>query len=309
MQVGLIGLGRMGYNLALNMRDKGHQVVAFNRSPEKVRQIEAEGGITGAYTLEELVQKLAPPRTIWMMIPAGEAVEETIRRLTPLLSRGDLLIDGGNSFYQDTLRRAEQLRPTGIHFMDVGTSGGIEGARHGACTMAGGDDEDFARVEPLLRDISVAQGYIHAGPVGSGHFVKMVHNGIEYGMMQAMGEGFEVLAKGPFSLDLKEVARVWNHGSVIRGWLMELAESAFAKDPRLEAIRGVMHSSGEGLWTAQTALNLGIPAPIIALSVMMRYRSEQDESFAGKVVAALRNEFGGHAVEKAPGKEPGPASH
>ncbi|MBE3574257.1 MAG: decarboxylating 6-phosphogluconate dehydrogenase [Firmicutes bacterium] len=309
MQVGLIGLGRMGYNLALNMRDKGHQVVAFNRSPEKVRQIEAEGGITGAYTLEELVQKLAPPRTIWMMIPAGEAVEEMIRRLTPLLSRGDLLIDGGNSFYQDTLRRAEQLRPTGIHFMDVGTSGGIEGARYGACTMAGGDDEDFARVEPLLRDISVAQGYIHAGPVGSGHFVKMVHNGIEYGMMQAMGEGFEVLAKGPFSLNLKEVARVWNHGSVIRGWLMELAESAFAKDPRLEAIRGVMHSSGEGLWTAQTALNLGIPAPIIALSVMMRHRSEQDESFAGKVVAALRNEFGGHAVEKAPGKEPGPASH
>lgn len=298
MEIGLAGLGRMGYNLALNLRDKGHRVVAWNRTASKVEQIEKEG-VTGAYSLPELVAKLTPPRIIWLMLPAGPVVDEIMDQLVPLLSPGDILIDGGNSFYRDTLRRAEKLAPTGIRFVDVGTSGGIEGARHGACTMCGADDDVFPTIEPLLRDISVPGGYLHCGPVGSGHFVKMVHNGIEYGMLQAMGEGFEILAHGPFQLNLKEVARVWNHGSVIRGWLMELMERAFAKDPRLDKIRGVMHSSGEGLWTVQTALDLGIPVPVIGLSLFMRYRSEQEDTFAGKVVAALRNEFGGHKVEEA----------
>lgn len=298
MEVGLIGLGRMGYNLALNMRDKGHRVVAWNRTLSKVQEIEQEG-VTGAYSLEELVSKLAHPRTIWLMVPAGPVVDEMIEKLVPLLSPGDLIVDGGNSNYKDTLRRAERLQPTGIRFADVGTSGGVEGARNGACTMCGADDDVFPQIEPLLRDISVPNGYLHCGAVGSGHFVKMVHNGVEYGMLQAIGEGFEILAQGPFQLNLKEVARVWNNGSVIRGWLMELMERAFAKDPRLDKIRGIMHSSGEGLWTVQTALDLGIPVPVIGLSLFMRYRSEQEDTFAGKVVAALRNEFGGHKVEGA----------
>ncbi len=297
MEIGLIGLGRMGFNLALNMRDKGHRVVAYNRSPDKTRKAEQEG-LTGAYSLQELVNKLTPPRVVWLMVPAGSPVDEMIDQLTPLLAAGDILIDGGNSFYQDTLRRAPAIQAKGINFVDVGTSGGIEGARNGACTMIGASDEIFARLEPLFRDISVPNGYLHTGPNGTGHFVKMVHNGIEYGMLQAIGEGFEILDKSQFKLNYREIARVWNHGSVIRGWLMELMERAFSKDAHLEGIRGVMHSSGEGLWTAQTALELGVPAPIITNSVFMRYRSEQEESFAGKVVAALRNEFGGHQVEK-----------
>ncbi|MCL4514723.1 MAG: decarboxylating 6-phosphogluconate dehydrogenase [Firmicutes bacterium] len=297
MEIGLVGLGRMGFNLARNMRDKGHRVVAYNRTAEKTRQAEQEG-ITGAYSLGELVDKLTPPRVVWLMVPAGPPVDEMIAQLVPLLSKGDTLIDGGNSFYKDTLRRAPAVQATGVNFVDVGTSGGIEGARNGACTMIGASDEIFARLELLFRDISVPDGYLHTGPNGTGHFVKMVHNGIEYGMLQAIGEGFELLSKSPFTLNYREIAGVWDHGSVIRGWLMELMERAFGKDARLEGIRGVMHSSGEGLWTAQTALELGVPAPVITESVFMRFRSEQEDSFAGKVVAALRNEFGAHQVEK-----------
>lgn len=297
MEIGLVGLGRMGFNLALNMRDKGHRVVAYNRTAEKTRKAEQEG-ITGAYSLRELVDKLTPPRVVWLMVPAGPPVDELINQLVPLLSKGDTLIDGGNSFYKDTLRRSPVVQAKGVNFVDVGTSGGIEGARNGACTMIGASDEIFARLEPLFRDISVPDGYLHTGPNGTGHFVKMVHNGIEYGMLQAIGEGFELLSKSPFTLNYREIARVWDHGSVIRGWLMELMERAFGKDARLEGIRGVMHSSGEGLWTAQTALELGVPAPVITESVFMRFRSEQEDSFAGKVVAALRNEFGAHQFEK-----------
>ncbi len=297
MEIGLVGLGRMGFNLALNMRDKGHRVVAYNRTAEKTRKAEQDG-ITGAYSLRELVDKLTPPRVVWLMVPAGPPVDELINQLVPLLSKGDTLIDGGNSFYKDTLRRSPVVQAKGVNFVDVGTSGGIEGARNGACTMIGASDEIFARLEPLFRDISVPDGYLHTGPNGTGHFVKMVHNGIEYGMLQAIGEGFELLSKSPFTLNYREIARVWDHGSVIRGWLMELMERAFGKDARLEGIRGVMHSSGEGLWTAQTALELGVPAPVITESVFMRFRSEQEDSFAGKVVAALRNEFGAHQFEK-----------
>lgn len=297
MKIGLVGLGKMGYNLALNMLSHGHTVVAYNRTPDKTKNIEKEGAI-GAYSLEEMVEKLEKRRVVWLMVPAGQVVDDIIDKLLMLLDKNDIIIDGGNSNYKDTLRRYEKIKSNGIDFVDIGTSGGIEGARYGVCAMVGAEDEVFKYIEPLLKDISVENGYLHTGRNGSGHFVKMVHNGIEYGMMQAMGEGFEILQKSGFDLDLKEIARVWNHGSVIRGWLMELMENAFKKDPKLETIKGVMHSSGEGLWTAQTALELGVPAPIITNSVFMRYRSEQEDTFAGKVVAALRNEFGGHAVEK-----------
>ncbi|ADD02235.1 MULTISPECIES: phosphogluconate dehydrogenase (NAD(+)-dependent, decarboxylating) [Thermoanaerobacter] len=297
MKVGLIGLGRMGFNLALNIKDHGHEVVAYNRSPEKIKEAE-KAGIKGAYTIEDLVKNLERRRIIWLMVPAGDPVDEMIEKLVPLLEEHDIIIDGGNSYYKDTLRRYEMLKEKGIDFVDVGTSGGIEGARHGACTMIGAEDEVFKYIEPLIRDISAENGYLHTGKNGSGHFAKMVHNGIEYGMMQAIGEGFEVLEKSQFDFDLKEVARVWSHGSVIRGWLMELMEKAFEKDPKLSGIKGIMHSSGEGLWTVEEALNLKVPVPVIAQSLFMRYRSEQEDTFAGKVVAALRNEFGGHAVEK-----------
>lgn len=297
MKIGLIGLGRMGFNLALNMRDHGHEVVAYNRSHEKTKEAEKHG-LIGAYSIEELVKKLDGRRVIWLMVPAGNPVDEMIERIAPLLKGHDIIIDGGNSHYKDTLRRYEMLKAKGIDFVDIGTSGGIEGARNGACMMVGAQDEVFEFIEPLIRDISVENGYLHTGKNGSGHFVKMVHNGIEYGMLQAIGEGFEVLERSQFDLNFKEVARVWNHGSVIRGWLMELMERAFKKDPKLEKIKGVMHSSGEGLWTVQEALELKVPVPVIAESLFMRYRSEQEDTFAGKVVAALRNEFGGHEVEK-----------
>lgn len=297
MQIGLIGLGRMGYNLALNMRDHGHEVIAYNRTADKVKEAEKEG-ITGAYSIEELVNKLNGRRIIWIMVPQGKPVDDMIATLLPLLNKHDILIDGGNSFYKDTLRRYEELKAKEIDFVDIGTSGGISGARYGACTMIGAEEEVFKILEPLVKDISVEKGYLHTGRNGSGHFVKMIHNGVEYGMMQAIGEGFEILEKSQFDLDYEKVARVWNNGSVIRGWLMELAEKAFSKDAELDAIKGVMYSSGEGLWTVQEALELKVPTPVIAESLMMRYRSEQEDTFTGKVVAALRNEFGGHAVKK-----------
>ncbi|TDA65817.1 MAG: decarboxylating 6-phosphogluconate dehydrogenase [Clostridia bacterium] len=301
MQVGLVGLGRMGFNLALNMVDHGHQVVAYNRSPEKTREA-GKFGVTGVHSLEELVAKLLPRRVVWLMLPAGEAVEETVQALAGLLSRGDIIIDGGNSHYRDTRRRYQELADRGLHLADSGTSGGIEGARRGICAMVGADADTFSYLEPLFADLSLPAGYLHTGPTGSGHFVKMVHNGIEYGMLEALGEGFEILARGPFDLDLAEVARVLAHGSVIRGWLVELLAGALAANPRLEGIKDVVHSSGEGLWTAKTALDLGIPAPVITASVFARYRSEQAESLAAKVIAALRHEFGAHPVESpAPG--------
>lgn len=297
MKLGIIGLGRMGYNLALNAREHGHHVVVFNRTLEKVKEAEKEG-LIGAYSIEELVKKLEGRRVIWLMVPAGNSVDETIDKLVPLLSKQDIIIDGGNSNYKDTLRRYNYLKSKGIDFVDIGTSGGIEGARNGACTMIGAETEVFEFLEPFIKDISIENGYLHTGANGSGHFVKMVHNGIEYGMMQAIGEGFEILEKSQFSLDFEKVAKVWNHGSVIRGWLMELTENAFRKDPQLDAIKGVMYSSGEGLWTVQEALELKVPAAVITQSLLMRYRSEQEDTFTGKVVAALRNEFGGHATKK-----------
>lgn len=297
MKLGMVGLGKMGYNLVLNLMENGHEVVANDINEEAMQKIKAEGAEIAA-DYKTMVDMLPKPRVIWLMIPAGDLIDQVIEKFTPYLEEGDILIDGGNSNYKDTLRRAEKLSASGIQFMDVGTSGGMEGARNGACTMIGGDAEVFAYVEPIFKDISIEKGYLYTGKVGSGHFLKMVHNGIEYGMMQAIAEGFEILEKSPFDYDYKEVSRVWNHGSVIRSWLMELMENAFSKEPKLESIKGVMHSSGEGKWTVETALDLQTAAPVIALSLMMRYRSLEDDTFTGKVVAALRNEFGGHAVER-----------
>lgn len=297
MKIGLIGLGKMGFNLARNIKSHQHDVVAFDLNQEAVQSIQ-QYGIQTAPTLEALTSALTPRRVIWMMIPSGKPVDLTLQQLIPHLTKGDIIIDGGNSNYKETIQRAAMLREHGIHYLDSGTSGGTSGALEGVCTMIGGDQEAFAYVEPLFKDISVDNGYLYCGQSGSGHFVKMVHNGIEYGMMQSIAEGFEVMQKSNFNLDLKEVARVWNHGSVVRSWLMELTENALKKDPGLESIKGIMHSSGEGKWTLETALEQQTATPVIALSLLMRYRSLSDDTFSGKVVAALRNEFGGHAVEK-----------
>ena len=298
MEIGLIGLGKMGYNLGMNMLGKEHSVVAFDVNSENVEKIVGEGA-KGASSIAELVKGLEKPRVVWVMVPAGDITEKVVRELSGLLEEEDIVIEGGNSHYKDTMRRHDELAEKGIFFFDCGTSGGMEGARHGVCTMVGGDAEAFKVIEPLFKDISVENGYLYTGKGGSGHFLKMVHNGIEYGMMQAIAEGFDILEKSPFEYDYQAVSKVWNNGSVIRSWLMELMENAFSKEAKLEGIKGVMHSSGEGKWTVETALDLQAAAPVIALSLMMRYRSLETDTFAGKVVAALRNEFGGHAVEKA----------
>lgn len=297
MNIGLVGLGKMGFNLAENLMDHNHTVTAFDVNEEAGQKFNEIGG-TYVQSLETLVQSLEAPRVIWLMVPAGKITIQTIETLKGLLSADDILIDGGNSHYKEAIEFAEELKEQGIHFMDVGTSGGTSGARNGACMMIGGNKEAFARIEPFINDICVEGGYLYTGEAGSGHFLKMIHNGIEYGMMAAIAEGFEVLEKSNYDYDYEKVAHVFNNGSVIRSWLMELTENAFSKDPKLDTIKGVMHSSGEGKWTVETALELGTAVPVTALSLMMRYRSQEDDTFTGKVVAALRNEFGGHAVER-----------
>ncbi|MGD6818861.1 phosphogluconate dehydrogenase (NAD(+)-dependent, decarboxylating) [Metabacillus sp. 84] len=298
MKIGLIGLGKMGYNLALNMKEHGYGVVANDVSSEALQSIRAEG-VETADSIQMLAEKLPSPRIIWMMVPAGEITEQVLAEVSGYLGDGDIVIDGGNSNYKDTIRRGTELKEKGVYFVDCGTSGGTEGARNGICTMIGAETKAFAQVEGLFRDLSVENGYLHAGKPGSGHFLKMVHNGVEYGMMQSIAEGFEILDKSDFDYDYKEVSRVWNNGSVIRSWLMELMENAFSKDPELSGIRGVMNSSGEGKWTVEAALDFQASAPVIAMSLFMRYRSQENDTFHGKVVSALRNEFGGHAVVKA----------
>lgn len=295
MEIGIVGLGKMGFNLALDLLDHKHEVAAFDVAKESVQNIEKEGA-KGAYSIEELVSKLPERKVVWVMVPAGEITEGVITELESLLGKDDIIIDGGNANYKESLARSARLAEKGIHFLDVGTSGGTDGARNGACTMVGGNKDAFSYVEEIFKDICVEKGYLYTGESGSGHFLKMVHNGIEYGMMQAMAEGFDVLEKSPYDYDYKEVARVWNNGSVIRSWLMELIENAFSKDPKLEGLKGIMQSSGEGKWTVETALDYQVATPVIALSLMMRYRSLEDDTFSGKVVAALRNEFGGHSV-------------
>lgn len=290
MKVGIIGLGKMGLNLALNLIDHNHEVTGHDSQSVNIEN----NKLQVKTSIKDLVQELPIPRKIWLMVPAGKITGEVIDELTPYLAEGDMIIDGGNSNYKDTVARAESLLEKGIYFFDCGTSGGTDGARNGACTMIGGDADKFTEIEPLFKDLSVDNGYLYTGKSGSGHFLKMVHNGIEYGMMQSIAEGFDILNKSDFDYDYEKVAKVWNHGSVIRSWLIELIENAFSKDAKLDDLRGVMNSSGEGKWTVESALDFQVAAPVIALSLMMRYRSQEDDTFSGKVVAALRNEFGGH---------------
>ena len=299
MNLSLIGLGKMGVGLGRNMVAHGYEVVAYDQDPA-VREAARE--------YLRVVDKLRDTKqgsgstVYWLMIPAGKPVDDVLAGLQDVLAPGDLVIDGGNSNYKDTLRRHQELLERGIHFLDVGVSGGTDGALHGCCVMAGGDESVIAQVQALLRDIAVPNGYLHAGPVGSGHFLKMVHNGIEYGMMQSIAEGFDILEKGPFSYDYEQVASVWSHGSVIRGWLMELLIDVFRKDAHLDDIQGIMHSSGEGKWSVETALEYQVAAPIITMSLLARYRSMDADPLAGKIVAALRNQFGGHAIVRKTGE-------
>jgi len=287
MQIGMVGLGRMGANMAERLRRGGHEVIGYDRDP-KVSQVA---------TLSELVAKLNAPRAVWLMVPSGDATEQSIKEVAGLLQPGDLVVDGGNSNFRDSIRRGAELAERGLLFVDAGTSGGIWGLENGYCLMVGGSDEAFARMEPALKALAPEDGYAHVGPVGAGHFTKMVHNGIEYAMLEAYAEGFEILEASTFGLDLHEIARLWNRGSVVRSWLLELAERAFAKDPRLSQLRGYVEDSGEGRWTVLEAINENVPAPTIALSLFRRFASRQADSFAMKVIAALRNEFGGHAVK------------
>ncbi|MGE7307792.1 phosphogluconate dehydrogenase (NAD(+)-dependent, decarboxylating) [Priestia megaterium] len=296
MKVGLIGLGKMGLNLGKNLIDHKHDVVAFDLNTNAVEEIKKYGA-EGTSSLQDLVQSIEKPRVFWIMVP-HPVVDSVIREITPFLSEGDIVVEAGNSHYKESIRRYNQLKEVGVSFMDAGTSGGMEGARDGACYMIGGEPEAWSIVEPIFRDTAVENGYLYAGKAGSGHFLKMIHNGIEYGMMAAIGEGFEVLEKSEFDFDYEKVAKVWNNGSVIRSWLMDLTERAFSKDAKLDEIKGIMHSSGEGKWTVETALDLQAATPVIAMSLLMRYRSLDNDTFTGKVVAALRNEFGGHVVEK-----------
>jgi len=297
VQIAMIGLGRMGMNMVRRLLKGNHQVIAYNRSPNKTDEIVKQGAI-GAYSLPELVEKLSPPRVVWLMLPAGPAIDDHLDQLKDLLSAEDILIDGGNTYYKDDIRRAEMLAKKGIQFLDAGVSGGIWGLEVGYCLMIGGDKKIYEYLEPIFKTLAPEHGYLYCGATGAGHFVKMVHNGIEYGMMQAYGEGFHILEASPYadSLHYAEVAHLWNQGSVIRSWLLELAEAAFKKDPKLSGIRGYVEDSGEGRWTVQQAVETGVSAPVISLSLFSRFRSREEESYSDKVIAALRREFGGHAV-------------
>lgn len=297
MEIGIIGLGKMGFNLSKNLIKNNHKVIAFDTEKEVLERAEREG-IIPVNSLKELCGKLQGRKIIWLMIPNGDPVSNAIKELLPDLKEKDIIIDGGNSNYKESLARYKYLKEKGIDFIDCGTSGGISGALNGACLMVGGDENPVKHCEKIFLDIAVKDGYLHVGSAGSGHFTKMVHNGIEYGMMQAIAEGFEVLHKSNYDMDYEKVAKVWNNGSVIESWLMELTENLFSKDAKLEKIKGTMNSSGEGKWTIETALDLEVPTPVIALSLMMRYRSLEENTFSGRVIAALRNEFGGHKVEE-----------
>ncbi len=296
MQLGLIGLGRMGSGMTLRLLQGGHQVMVYDRVPEAGAALAGKGA-TVSGSLEDLGQQLEAPRVVWLMIPAGPPVDDAIQRLSGTLSPGDIIIDGGNSNYKDSIRRAETLRSQQIEFLDVGVSGGIWGLKVGFNLMAGGNQASFKQVEPIFQTLAPPDGYAYVGPSGAGHYAKMVHNGIEYSMLQGYAEGFEILKAAPFGFDLLQLARLWNHGSVIRSWLLELAQAAFERDPQLSRIRGYVDDSGEGRWTLQEAIDHAVPAPALAMSLFMRFRSRQDDSFSDKVIAALRNEFGGHPVK------------
>ena len=301
MEIGMIGLGRMGGNMAQRLLKGGHRVVAYDPNEDAVKAAE-HNGATGANSIVDLISKLSAPRAVWVMVPSGEPTESTINVVADALSPGDVIIDGGNSNYKDSVRRASALKGKGISFLDAGTSGGIWGLTEGYSMMVGGDTEAFQRIEPIIQTLAPGEdfGYGHVGPAGAGHFVKMVHNGIEYGMMQAFAEGFELMeAKQEFDLDMAQIAEIWRYGSVVRSWLLDLTAAALKEDAKLEGLQAYVEDSGEGRWTVQEAIDLAVPVPVISASLQARFRSRQEQPFGLKLLAAMRNQFGGHAVRKA----------
>jgi len=297
MQIGFIGLGRMGANMVRRLIKDGHEVTVFNRTPEKIKQIEKEGA-TGAGSIPELIAKLPAPKIVWVMVPAGDVTNEIVREAARELKPGDIIIDGGNSNYKNSIGLSEELKKNKIHFFDCGTSGGIWGLKNGYCLMIGGPEEVFSQLEPIFKSLAPQNGYLRTGPAGAGHFVKMIHNGIEYGLLQAYAEGFQIMEASDYKLDFEKISQLWNQGSVVRSWLLELAEDAFKKDPKLKGLKGYVEDSGEGRLMVEDAIEKNVPAPVITLSLLARLRSRQEDSFGDKVIAALRNEFGGHAVKK-----------
>ncbi|MBI5902131.1 MAG: decarboxylating 6-phosphogluconate dehydrogenase [Deltaproteobacteria bacterium] len=297
MKIAMVGLGKMGLNMARRLVDGGHEAVGYDKTPDKTKEAGAYG-IKAAWSLKELAGALPRPRVVWLMVPAGEAVDGAIEGLKGSLDGGDIIIDGGNSFYKDAVRRAGELERLGIKYIDAGVSGGVWGLENGYCIMAGGDKEAFDSIEPVLKTLAPQQGYLYCGPAGSGHFVKMVHNAIEYGMMEAYAEGFELMKESEYGdgLDLHGVARLWNRGSVVRSWLLELLEGAFKDNGRLEGISGYVEDSGEGRWAVKDAVDRGVPLPVITEALYARFNSRRRDSFAAKVLAALRHSFGGHAI-------------
>jgi 6-phosphogluconate dehydrogenase len=297
MELGFIGLGKMGMNMVARLRRDNHRVVVFDRSADLVKQAESHGCIA-ASSLADLVGKLATPRTVWVMVPSGAPTEETVQAVAALLHPGDTVIDGGNTRFHDDVRRAADLKKQQLHYVDVGTSGGIWGLKVGYCLMIGGEDAPVKRLTPLFTTLAPEGGWAHVGGHGAGHYVKMVHNGIEYSMMQGYAEGFELMSKSEYNLDLGRVADLWMHGSVVRSWLLELAVDALKDDPKLDKLKGFVQDSGEGRWMIADAIEKDVPVPTLTTALFTRFRSRQDQSFAEKMLAALRNAFGGHAVRR-----------
>ncbi|HJR46499.1 MAG TPA: decarboxylating 6-phosphogluconate dehydrogenase [Actinomycetota bacterium] len=295
MQLGMVGLGRMGSNMTLRLLRGDHEVVVYDLDAEAVKRSTTDGA-TGTSSLQELVSELAPPRVVWLMVPAGEPTSAALAELSSLLKPGDVIVDGGNSRYTDTLQRATELFKKGIALVDAGTSGGIWGLEDGFCLMVGADSEEFERIEPILQTLAPDNGYARVGPPGAGHFTKMVHNGIEYGLMQAYAEGFDLMNESDFDLDLAQIAELWRHGSVVRSWLLDLLVSALRDDPGLEKLSDYVEDSGEGRWALHEAIDSAVPMPVLASSLFARFASRRDPSFSGKILAALRKEFGGHEV-------------
>ena len=297
MKIGFVGLGKMGFNMVQRLLNDGHQVVAWDPSEDTVHEIEKLGAIA-ASSLKELTEKLPAEKVVWLMVPAGKPVDQNLNALLELLSKDDIIIDGGNSYWKETQQRAEKAALKNIHFIDCGTSGGVWGLQNGYSLMYGGNKEAAEYIEPVIKSLAPEYGYVYCGPSGTGHMVKMVHNGIEYGMMQAYAEGFEILEKAPYDIDIAKVADAWQYGSVVRSWLLELAVNALKNDPKLEQLESYVQDSGEGRWAVQTAIDFDVPAHVITASLFTRFQSRQDDSFAMKMLAALRNQFGGHAVKK-----------